>query len=182
MLHSEADQLETSGRWRAAADFWRQRYSETNDPEAAVRLAFVCWYVLAEHGCILDVEGLGDEDFARFEATLHEVMADALTRHTNNADVLFHFGYMAALFPWYFDSDDVSGWEQRASELLRRASEMRPDNPVFEMAYLSDLPESERPEERYKAACRRARPVVAARYDGEGEFDDYFGQVLNRAA
>lgn len=67
----------------------------------------------------------------------------------------------------YFDPDDVQGWEHRAGELLREASEARPADSVFElayeMAYLSDLPESERPKEQYASACRRARAVVAAR-------------------
>ena len=182
MVHPEADGLESAGRWLEAAELWRGRYADAHDPEAAIRLAFVCWYVLVEHGCIPDADGLRDVDFARLESVLQKVTTEALAIHADDPDVLFHFGYMASLFPWCFDPNDVSGWERRASEMLRRAWDIRPDDPVFEMVYLGDLPLPERPEEPYRAACRRARPVVPARYVGDGEFDGYFRQVLTRAA
>lgn len=184
MPHTEADQLETTGQWKEAVDYWRRRYADAHDPEAAVRLAFVCWYVLAEHGCIPTMASLTDEDVAEFAATLQGVTADALARYGDDADVLFHIGYMASLFPWYFGSDDaaIGAWERRASVSLRRAHEARPGDPVLEMVHLGNETDVQRPSADYLDACRRARPLVAARYNGAGAFDNYFRQVLTRAA
>lgn len=165
-----------------AAAYWQREYDATYSPEAAVRLAFVCWWVLLEHGCIPMAEPLTEKDFAHLGATLTAVADDALARHEEDPHVLFHFGFMASLVPWYFapngPDDAVTAWEERARAMLRRAHRLRPDDAAYEVGFRGNRVETEEERGAYEEARRRAYVGVQKRYGGAGEFDLYFRGML----
>ena len=182
MTARDATRLELSGQWTQAVALWTQLYAETHHPEAAIRLAFTCWYALAEPPHLLGGEPLSEEDLSAFQVSLQNVTSEALDRHADDPDVMFHIGYMATLFPYLFDSrdDGFYEWEARANDLLRRAHQTRPEDPVFEMVFLGTPALSISQQQAYDDACQRAAPVVAERYGSASPFDRYFAEVLSR--
>jgi hypothetical protein len=170
---ASADELEAEGAWGAAFDARRAALAtHPGDRDALLSIAFTSWYVMAEWGCI-STRGLNDKECLR---ALREASAELAARHAGEASVLFVLGYMMSLFSWLFDPD-TNAVEQRATEMLRAAHELCPDDDVYALAYLSNVGELG---DEYKVACARARPTLAARFPGIGAMASYFRQVLDR--
>lgn len=175
------DDLERTGYWQQAKNLLYRDFLEKPGPEIVIRLGFICWYVPLEFGCI-DVSEPFDRD--SFTECLKEVTIYALGHYSDETDVLFFFGYMISLAAWYWCnpnpetgefSDDVIDLEQRATAMLAKAHQLKPDNPIFTMVYLANICKIGA---AYIKACKISRQIVQQRFIGAGEFDSYFRQVL----
>ena len=167
------DDLEAADDWDGALRArLREQEASPSDKNVLVKLAFLCWYVLAEWGC-LSTKGLDEREYTR---TLRSVSSVLLSRFADDADVSWLLGYTMSLFPWEFGSD-VPDAERRARELLEEAHRLRPDDPVVALVLFANRHDTG---DEYWRACEAARPQLARRFPGHGAMDTYFRQVLDR--
>ena len=174
MLNLEdIERLEECGLWQSALQGIAKSFEQRPDRETAIRLLFVSWYVLVEWPCIDSEENL-DNDL--FEFWLKKVSSYLVSNYSSDSKVNFYHGYMISISPWFF-SKDVDFWEKRASNMLARAAQSEPDNPIYQMVYLANTGDEGND---YKHYCEIARPIVKDIYSGKGEFNQYFRDVLSR--
>lgn len=136
--------------------------------EIASHLGCICWYVLVFWERI-DNSTLDERDFIK---TLTEVTEYGLISFTDKPEFLWKFGYMIKLFPYYFG--DYEKWEKIGQQLIEKAHELKPEDPVITMIYLNDDSLSE-----YKEACVKVSEQLPSRFSGTGVIDKYFRSVLN---
>ena len=169
---TEVDALESQERWNEAKSFliknWQQ---DPTDVKVTIRLGFFCWYVLVEHFPL----GITDVDLNELEAVLKEVTHFGLAHFMTDEEFLWCFGYMIALFPWYFGEDEV--WEAKGFSMLKRAYELCPDEIVYRYTYLSMLPDTY---ERQKDEFYQLQTVLEEKFQGKGLVSDYFKSIWHR--
>jgi len=167
------EQFEDQALWQSALEVAADSFQQRPEKDTAIRLLFVCWYVLVEWPCIESEEELHNESF---EHWLIKVTSYLITNFSNDAKVNFYLGYMISISPWFF-SKDVESWEQRANDMLEVATQLESTNPIYQMVYLASIEDEGSDYEHY---CELARPLVNDMYSGLGEFNQYFRDVLSR--
>lgn len=169
----KVEELEDSGLWLSALNILNREMDEHPNKAVAIRLAFVCWYTLIEWGC-LDLNEKADQQ--EFESRLKTITNFLLENYYREADVNFYLGYMISLCPWLF-SEKVDEWESKAQDMLACAVRKEPANAVYQMVYLANRNSSGC---EYSKWCEKAKPLVEKEFEGNGEFNLYFRQVLSR--
>lgn len=168
----EVDALESQEKWNEAKTLliknWRQNPS---DVKVAIRLGFFCWYISVEYFPL----GIKEEDLQEPWDVLKEVTHFGLANFWENEDFLWCFGYMMALFPWYFGEDEV--WEAKGFSMLKRAYELCPDEIVYRYTYLSMLSD---PYEKQRDEFYQLQTVLEERFQGNGLVSDYFKGIWHR--
>ena len=166
---NEVDILESQERWNEAKLIMIKKWNENPvNVKAAIRLGFLCWYILVEEDCI-GGRKLGSNEL---ESILNEVTHFGLTNFMENEDFLWCFGYMISQFPYYFG--DYEYWEEKGISMLKRAYELCPDDPVYQYSYLGSLPDSGG---KLKVELQQVQTVLEDRFQGEGILSDYFKDV-----
>ncbi|MEC0126490.1 hypothetical protein [Paenibacillus pabuli] len=82
---------------------------------------------------------------------------------------------MITLFPHHFG--DYEYWESMGKNMLSKAYELEPCDPIIEMVFLAD---NSMRNEDYKDACLRAKEHIKDRFKNKGLMDKYFQDVFNR--
>jgi hypothetical protein len=110
------------------------------------------------------------------EERLKEMFSDGNSKFTNNPEFNFIVGYTMSIFPYEFG--DFDEYEKKAEELLEKARNLDPINPIYKMVYLSSSIDDN--SEEYLLASAEAAQIVKEKYNGIGLYNDYFIQVLYR--
>ncbi|GLV57992.1 hypothetical protein KDH_48260 [Dictyobacter sp. S3.2.2.5] len=180
------DELETAKSWQEAKAVMLQQWEE--DPthiKACVRLAFLCWYTVVEQPYQWQDE-YDLPDYDECLTILRRLTSYGLEHFTEDINFLWTFGYMMSLFAEYFcanySEQAYLAWEQKGEQMLEKAHSMMPDDPMFTMILLSNIPTAKLSDQQkiYKVACRATKPLLASRFQGKGEMQRYFLSVLNR--
>lgn len=100
-------------------------------------------------------------------------------KYSKSAEFNFIAGYTISIFPYEFG--DYEGLDKKGQEMLKRATELEPNNPIYKMIYLGSQDSTEKNQEEYKKNCKQSELIVRAKYSGIGLLNDYFIQVLIRA-
>lgn len=169
----EADELEEQGKWDEAKDYMLSEWKkDPQDLKKFIRLGFLCWYVVVEWGCI----DTTDIDYDKYENMLKKLTNFGLNNF-DDADFLWTFGYIISLFPFYFG--EYEEWESKVGEVLEKAHNLRPDDPVIKLVYLGSKNDAQYKKE-YQATCHIVAPILKSRFRGNGEMQQYFREVLYR--
>ena len=92
------------------------------------------------------------------------------------ADFNFIAGYTVSIFPYeYGDYDDL---EIEANQMLKKATEIEPENLIYKLVFLGSLETVDN--EEYKKVKTEAAPKVLEVFNGKGTLNKYFRQVLYR--
>ncbi|OIN67358.1 hypothetical protein BLD48_06965 [Exiguobacterium sp. KRL4] len=170
---TEVDKLEKQEKWNEAKAYllnsWRQNPA---DLKTVIRLGFFCWYVVVEQGPLGIADA--DVDMDELETLLEEVTHFGLTHFMTNEDFLWCFGYMISMFPYYFG--DYEQWEEKGISMLKRASELRPDEPIYTYSYLRSFSNTY---DKHKEVFQQVQIVLEDRFKGEGLLSDYFKNAFN---
>lgn len=169
----EVENLEDEGLWQTALVRLVEEHEKSPSMEVALRLLFVCWYVLIEGECLDYSE---EVDRQEFKKKLEDVTRYLTDNHIGESKVNFYLGYVVSLSAWYF-STEVEEWEANASRMLELAAKMEPENPIYQMVNFGNSAVSST---KYDSFCKRSRARVKDEYAGNGEFNLYFRQVLIR--
>lgn len=169
---TEVDELESQEKWNEVKllliETWRQN---PDDLKVLIRLGFFCWYLLVEEVTV----GVKDVDLDELETVLNEVTHVGLAAFMHNEDFLWIFGYMISLFPYYFG--DYEEWEEKGEAMLRRAHELRPNEPVYRYSYLASFIEIIEIIEQHEEAFYQVQAVLEDRFQGEGLLSTYFKEI-----
>lgn len=166
------DKLEGQGKWNDAKNLLLSKWLvDPSNPKTTIRLGFFCWFVLVEHFPL----GIIDVELDELESVLREVTDHGLIHFASNEDFLWCFGYMIALFPYYFG--DYEHWEKKGELMLKQAYEMQPNDPVYKYSYMCSLPNSR---DKYKAEFEQIQSVLEQRFPGDGVLSNYFKSVWQR--
>ncbi len=110
------------------------------------------------------------------EERLKEMFSDGNSKFSNNPEFNFIVGYTMSIFPYEFG--DFDEYEKKAKELLEKAKNLDPNNPIYKMVCLSSSIDDN--SEEYLIAVAESAQIVKEKYNGIGLYDDYFKQVLYR--
>ena len=110
------------------------------------------------------------------EERLKEMFSDGNSKFSNNPEFNFIVGYTMSIFPYEFG--DFDEYEKKAEELLEKARNLDPINPIYKMVCLSSSIDDN--SEEYLLASAEAAQIVKEKYNGIGLYNDYFIQVLYR--
>ncbi|WP_366296436.1 hypothetical protein [Paenibacillus sp. AN1007] len=144
------------------------------DLDTCLNLGFLSWYLSVESGNPFITQGLNENDYEMIESTLKEVSEEGIRKFSRNTKFLLIFGYMITLFPHHFG--DYEHWESVGKNMLSKAYELEPSDPIIEMIFLADNMRSE----GYEDACLRAKECIQDRFNSKRLMDKYFQDVFDR--
>ncbi len=123
---------------------------------------------------------LGLQEFVQFNnlpLELRQIGNDGIKKYSQSAEGLFVLGYTINLFPYLFG--EFGEWEQKGKKKMLSAANLEPNNIIYSMVVLA-LGEEINGNLNYKIACKKAAPIVIARYSSNGLLNSYFKSVLYR--
>lgn len=164
--------LEKNYKYKEVYNLLKKEWvSVPQDLKITIYLGFLCWYTVVEWSTF--EHNFEESEYSIVEETLIEVTKSGINMFNKDVDFLWMFGYMISLFPYYFGVYEE--WEYRGKKMIEEAKALRPNDPIIEMLYLAGVPSS-----KYKDSCKRAKPIVLERFNGEGKLNEYFRDVLDR--
>ncbi|GEP52740.1 hypothetical protein FNO01nite_34120 [Flavobacterium noncentrifugens] len=107
---------------------------------------------------------------------LVNMLSDGKRNFSELAEFNFIAGYTVTLFPYEFGDFDIL--EKQGKEMLLKATLIEPENIIYKMVHLGDLPNVNRKE--YEKAVIAAKPIVQKKFNGNGFLNKYFKHVLTR--
>ena len=165
-------ELESAEKYNEAYSLYQKLISENNaDFETWKYYFFFLWTMIE------DVNGLFRKDID-LRTELESELKNGLNKYSELADFNFVAGYAVCIFPYEFG--DYEELDIKGKEMLKKASEMAPNNPIYKMAYLGSLPLNDKGQSLYEKACAETQPILKTEYNGKGFLNEYFSQVFNR--
>ncbi|MGI2326785.1 hypothetical protein [Planococcus sp. YIM B11945] len=169
---TKVDELEAAGKYKAALDIMTAMWKEEPlNLKVFLRLGFLSWYVIAEWGVLGDTN-LEEAHFEELERLLKELTAFGFTEFNEEAEFLWLFGYMISLFPYLFDTEEELG-----NRMINAAHNLKPEDPVIHLIYLKSFTWEIATPEQFNVQKAAGR-VLAAAFEGNGEIQRYFKEVL----
>jgi hypothetical protein len=83
---------------------------------------------------LLVEEQYDPNDHNYFAGLLKKYFIESYAKFSNNPDYLFYIGRIACISEWYFDIEI-----EEAQKMMKKASELKPDNILYRWANFSDL-------------------------------------------
>ncbi|ANF97853.1 hypothetical protein [Paenibacillus bovis] len=171
----EVNKFETAKKYQEAFLSMKREWGKGNrDLSVCLNLGFISWYLSVESGNTFITQGLNDTDYEMIELTLTEVTEEGIRNFSAEMQFLLIFGYMITLFPNHFG--DYEHWKSIGKNMLSKAYEVEPSDPIIEMVYLADNMRSE----GYRNVCLRAKGYIKTRFKNKGLMDQYFQDVFDR--
>jgi hypothetical protein len=165
-------ELETAEKYNQAFSMYQKLISKNNaNFETWKYYFFFLWSMLE------DVNGQFTKEID-LRNELESELKNGLNKYSKLADFNFIAGYCVSIFPYEFG--DYEKLEVKGKEMLKKASEMEPTNPIYKMAYLGSLSLNEQGQSLYEKACAESQQILKTKYSGKGFLNEYFSQVFNR--
>jgi hypothetical protein len=165
-------ELESAEKYNEAYSLYRKLISENNeDFEMWKNYFFFLWSMLE------DVNGVFRKDID-LRTELESELKSGLNKYSELAKFNFIAGYAVSIFPYEFG--DYEELDTKGKEMLKKAYEMEPNNPIYVMAYLGSQSLNEKGQRLYEKACEESKPILITNYSGKGLVNEYFSQVFNR--
>ncbi|MBL1219201.1 MAG: hypothetical protein D8M59_17115 [Planctomycetes bacterium] len=169
---NEIFELENAEKYNEAYSEYQKLISENNaDFETWKFYFFFLWSMLE------DVNGLFTEDID-LRTELESELKSGLKNYSDLAEFNFIAGYAVSIFPYEFG--DYEELDKKGREMLKKAFDLEPNNPIYKMVYLGSQEPSEKNQTEYQNACLESELKVREIYNGNGLLNDYFKQVLIR--
>ena len=132
------EDLEKQEKWEEARSLLDDEWKDDKlNSDKLLRLLSECWYVLSLWDCCINTEKLSSQ---AFQDTLIECMNFGLSNFGNAPRFLCVAGYMASILPYLFynsgSGDLFVEWEQKGIEMLRKSSDLDPNDLVAKTLYL----------------------------------------------
>jgi hypothetical protein len=113
---------------------------------------------------------------------LHKTLATELKKgqelFKNIPEFNFITGYSISIMPYIFGN--CNAYEKKAIELLEKASNLEPNNPIYKMTLLGAQWDFGGQKQSYNEVCLRSKQIIAQKYSGKGLINSYFFTILNR--
>ena len=165
-------ELESTEKYNEAYSLYQKLISENNaDFETWKYYFFFLWTMIE------DVNGLFRKDID-LRTELESELKNGLNKYSELAEFNFIAGYTVCIFPYEFG--EYEELDKKGREMLKKASEMEPTNPIYGMAYLGSQVLNDKGQSLYEKACAESQPVLKKVYSGKGFLNEYFNQVFNR--
>lgn len=165
-------ELESAEKYDEAYSLYQKLISENNaDFKTWKYYFFFLWSMLE------DVNGQFTKDID-IRTELESELKNGLNKYSKLAEFNFIAGYAVCIFPYEFG--DYEELDKKGREMLKKASEMEPTNPIYKMAYLGSQVQNEKEQTLYEKACAESKPILKTGYSGKGFLNEYFSQVFNR--
>ena len=165
-------ELESAENYNEAFSIHKKLISENNaDFETWKYYFFFLWSMLE------DVNGQFTQGID-LRTELESELKNGLNKYSKLADFNFIAGYCISIFPYEFG--DYQKLEIKGKEMLKKASDMEPNNPLYKMAYLGSQVLNKKSQRLYEKACAESKLIFNTKYNGKGLLNDYFNQVFNR--
>ncbi len=170
-------ELEDEERWEEARQLLLRKWlTQKDNLSLLLRVETECWIVMSNW------DFCADKDIASydvFKQTLNEAFRYGCARFFSKGDFLCITGYMITLFPYLFyedNSDDLFiAWENIGKKMLKRANELYPQNPLYNVLYLGTTHNIL----EYKKAKQTLTPMISTFFPGETTIEQYFKDVLS---
>jgi len=168
----EIFELESVEKYNEAYSLYQKLISENNsDFEIWKYYFFFLWSMLE------DVNGLFTKEID-INTELETELKNGLNKYSKLAEFNFIVGYTISIFPYEFG--DYEELDKKSREMLKKASELEPNNAIYRMIYLGSQEYNKKRQFNYEKACTESQSRVKTEYNGKGLLNDYFKQVLNR--
>ena len=165
-------ELESAEKYNEAYSLYQKLISVNNaDFETWKNYFFFLWSMLE------DVNGVFRKDID-LRTELESELKSGLNKYSELAEFNFIVGYAVSIFPYEFG--DYEELDTKGKEMLKKAYEMEPNNPIYGMAYLGSQSLTEKGQRLYEKACEESKPILITNYGGKGFVNEYFSQVFNR--
>ena len=169
---SKIFELETAGKYNKAYFEYQKLISENNsDFETWKFYFFFLWSMLE------DVNGQFTENID-LRTELEAELKSGLKNYSDLAEFNFIAGYAVSIFPYEFG--DYEELDKKGRKMLRIASELEPNNPIYKMVYLGTQEQTKKNQTEYQNACQDSELKVQETYNGNGLLNEYFKDVLIR--
>ncbi len=168
----EIFELESAEKYNQAFSEYQKLISENKaDFETWKFYFFFLWSMLE------DVNGKFTKDID-LRTELETELNSGLKKYSDLAEFNFITGYAVSIFPYEFG--DYEELDKKGREMLKKASELEPNNPIYKMVYLGSQEPTEINQTEYQNACEESESKVREIYNGNGLLNEYFKQVLVR--
>lgn len=165
-------ELENAEKYNEAYYLYQKQTSENNtDFEIWKYYFFFLWCMIEDVTGIFTVE-------IDLRKTLEIELKYGLNKFSESAEFNIIVGYAICIFPYEFG--DYEELEEKGNEMLKKASEMEPTNPIYKMIYLGSKSMNNEEQSLYKKACESSKLILKNKYNGKGLLNKYFTQVFNR--
>jgi hypothetical protein len=165
-------ELESNEKYNEAYSLYHKLFSENEtDFEMWKYYFFFLWSMIE------DVNGQFTK-VADLRTELETELKNGLKKYSDLAEFNFIAGYAISIFPYEFG--DYEKLEKEGNEMLKKASEMEPNNPIYKMVYLGSKDLNNKEQSLYEKACVESKLILKAKHSGKGLLNEYFNQVFNR--
>tara|TARA_R110002126_G_scaffold78629_1_gene195615 strand:- start:5138 stop:5665 length:528 start_codon:yes stop_codon:yes gene_type:complete len=165
-------ELETAEKYNEAYSEYKKLISENNaEFETWKYYFFFLWSMLE------DVNGQFKKDID-LRTELESELKNGLNKYSELAEFNFIAGYTISIFPYEFG--DYEELEIKGKEMLKKAFELEPSNPIYKMVYLGSKSLNEKEQSIYKKACAESKQILITKHSGKGLLNEYYNQVFNR--
>jgi hypothetical protein len=163
-------ELEEENKFEEVFQLYQTLYSEKeSDYEIWKNFHFFLWNA---------IEDATTEFNERIEVNklLQKLFDEGKNNFSELADFNFITGYTVSIFPYeYGDYDDL---EFEANQMLKKATEMEPENLIYKLVYFGSISNVDK--EEYRKLEIESSPKVLETFSGKGTLNKYFRQILNR--
>jgi len=165
-------ELESAEKYNEAYHKYQKLISENNtDFETWKYYFFFLWSMIE------DVTGIFTVDID-LRKTLENELINGLNKFSELSEFNLIVGYSVSIFPYEFG--DYEELESKGKEMIKKASEMEPFNPIYKMIYLGSKSLNGKEQSLYEKACAESQPILKTKYYGKGLLNKYFREVFSR--
>jgi hypothetical protein len=109
---------------------------------------------------------------------MRKMFEDGKKSFSNLADFNFIAGYTVSIFPYEYGNDayDYDKFEIEAFQMLKKATELKPENLIYKLVYYRSLDNVDKVE--YRKLEAESAPKILETFSGKGALNKYFRQVL----
>jgi hypothetical protein len=127
----QLEEHEENKEWKSAIILMQETIrKDSSTAEVYIRAIYLLHNILLE-------EDYPEAEQDNLEGLLLEYFDTSRKMFSTNTEYLFFIGYILYVAEWYFGLDELSGplQESLAFKMQKNASELEPNNPLFEWAY-----------------------------------------------
>lgn len=114
--------------WKSAIALMQETINQnSNSIDAYLSMNYLLMNLLVE-------EQYDPNDHDYYAGLLKKYFTESYAKFSDNPEYLFYIGQIACISEWYFDIEI-----EEAQSMMKRASELNPDNMLYKWAHYSDL-------------------------------------------